>query len=77
MACNVCHVNFTWDDEAFVWFATSPEAPGFALEDDSFGLLCEKIRIGLPDFLSEIYDNAKKIPIVLNMPSEERAAIYG
>ena len=73
----ICTVDFTWDDEANVWFATSPQAPGFALEDDSFGLLCEKIRIGLPDFLTEIYDRGKHISIVLNMPQEQRLASDG
>jgi len=39
--------------EGLVWFATSDDVPGFALEYDSLDRLCERVLIALPDFLSE------------------------
>ncbi len=29
-------INFTWDDEAHVWIATSGDIPGLVLESGSF-----------------------------------------
>ena len=36
-------VNFTFDDEASVWIATSEDVPGLVLEDESFDLLSKKL----------------------------------
>jgi len=60
----VCTVQFTWDSEAKVWFATSDDVPGFALEHDSLDRLCERVLIALSDFLSD--DIAKDTEVTFN-----------
>ena len=34
-----CRIDFTWDDEAAVWIATSKDVPGLVLESGSFDAL--------------------------------------
>ena len=44
-------VNFTWDNEACVWIATSDNIPGLTLESGSFDALVERIRFAVPELL--------------------------
>ncbi|MCL2562856.1 MAG: DUF1902 domain-containing protein [Oscillospiraceae bacterium] len=44
-------INFMWDDEAFVWIATSEDVPGLVLEHGSFDALVERIRVTVPELL--------------------------
>jgi len=44
-------VNFTWDDEAEVWYATSDDIPGLILESASFDTLVERVRVAAPEIL--------------------------
>lgn len=45
-------VNFTWDNEACVWIATSNDIPGLVLESGSFDALIEHVRIAVPELLT-------------------------
>ena len=45
-------VNFTWDDEANVWIATSDDIPGLVLESGSFDALLERTRFAIPELLA-------------------------
>ena len=45
-------VNFTWDNEADVWIATSDDIPGLVLESGSFDALLERTRFAVPELLS-------------------------
>lgn len=44
-------VNFTFDDEASVWIATSEDVPGLVLEDESFDLLSKKVMEAVPELI--------------------------
>lgn len=44
-------VNFTWDNEADVWIATSKDIPGLVLESGSFDELIERVRFAIPELL--------------------------
>ena len=45
-------INFTWDDEAHVWIATSYDIPGLVLGSGSFDALLERTRIDVPELLA-------------------------
>ena len=45
-------VNFTWDDEASVWVATSEDIPGLVLESGSFDALVERVRFAAPELIT-------------------------
>lgn len=45
-------INFTWDDEASVWIATSDDIPGLVLESGSFDALLERTRFAVPELLA-------------------------
>ncbi len=53
-------INFTWDNEACVWIATSGDIPGLVLESGSFDALLERTRIAIPELLAL---NASSNPI--------------
>lgn len=60
-------VNFTWDNEADVWIATSKDIPGLVLESGSFDALMERVRFAIPELLELNQDNP---PISLTFTSE-------
>ena len=45
------NIDFYWDQEAFVWIATSKDVPGLVLESDSYDVLLEKVRFAVPELL--------------------------
>lgn len=45
-------IDFTWDNEASVWIATSKDIPGLVLESGSFDALLERTRFAIPELLS-------------------------
>ena len=49
-------VTLTWDNEAFMWIATSDDVPGLVLESNSYDALIERVKIAIPDLL-EINNN--------------------
>ncbi len=40
-----------WDDEAYVWVATSDDVPGLATEAETVESLIEKLRVMIPELL--------------------------
>ncbi len=68
-------INFTWDDEAHVWIATSDDIPGLVLESGSFDALLERTRIAVPELLA--LNNTKISPFTLTFLSKrcERIAL--
>ena len=50
-------VTLTWDNEAFMWIATSDDVPGLVLESNSYDALIERVKIAIPDLL-EINNNS-------------------
>ena len=66
-------INFTWDQEADVWIATSDDIPGLVLESGSFDALLERTRFAVPELLSL---NATSVPPVsLTFRSERRERV--
>ena len=61
-------VNFTFDDEASVWIATSEDVPGLVLEDESFDLLSKKVMEAVPELI-EVNHLPKGKTIRLSSPS--------
>lgn len=70
-----CTINFTWDDEADVWIATSDDIPGLVMESGSFDALLERLRFAVPELLE--LNAAQKRPISITFLSErhERVAL--
>lgn len=66
-------INFTWDDEANVWIATSDDIPGLVLESGSFDALLERTRFAIPELLE--LNNAKAFPLNLTFVSERHERI--
>jgi hypothetical protein len=46
-----CKVSLTWDDEAYVWLASSADVPGLALESGSLDALMERVKFAIPDLM--------------------------
>jgi len=44
-------VSLTWDNEAYVWLASSADVPGLALESGSLDALMERVKVTVPDLL--------------------------
>lgn len=44
-------VLFTWDDEASVWIATSPDVIGLVLESESLDVLMNRVKDAVPELL--------------------------
>lgn len=44
-------VNLKWDDEAYVWYATSDDIPGLVLESGSIDALIERVKIAAPEIM--------------------------
>jgi predicted RNase H-like HicB family nuclease len=47
------HVDAVWDPEAAVWVAGSDDVPGLATEADTLEELTKKLRILIPELLTE------------------------
>jgi hypothetical protein len=45
------NVNLNWDNESYVWTATSKDVPGLALESGSADALIERVKFAVPDLL--------------------------
>ncbi|MBR3587001.1 MAG: DUF1902 domain-containing protein [Oscillospiraceae bacterium] len=72
-----CRIDFTWDNEASVWIATSKDVPGLVLESGSFDALIERVRYAVPELLEL---NSKRNSIIdLTFVSErhDQVAVYG
>lgn len=62
-------VNFTWDNEADVWIATSDDIPGLVLESGSYDALIERTRFAIPELLTL---NAEAKPLSLTFISKRQ-----
>ena len=45
-------IKFKWDEEAFVWIASSDDVPGLVLEHGSLDALIERVKLAVPELLS-------------------------
>jgi predicted RNase H-like HicB family nuclease len=61
----------TWDDEAYVWLASSEDVPGLALESGSLDALMERVKYAVPDLLG-LKDTDNKI----NIKAERLAEVH-
>lgn len=61
-------INFTWDNEANVWIATSNDIPGLVLESGSFDALLERTRFAIPELLE--LNSSNNHPFSLTFTSE-------
>ena len=66
-------INFTWDNEAGVWIATSEDIPGLVLESGSFDALLERTRFAVPELLS--LNSAKEKTLSLSFRSERHERV--
>ena len=44
-------VFFSWDEEASVWVATSPDVTGLVLESESLDMLMQRVKDAIPELL--------------------------
>ena len=47
-----CVMKLIWDNESCRWHCESEDVPGFLLESNSCDALIDRVRIGLPEFLT-------------------------
>ena len=66
-------VNLTWDSDADVWTATSPDIPGLVLESGSFDALLERVRFAAPELIA--LNNPEKSSYVLSFVSDRHERI--
>lgn len=60
-------VYLTWDDEAKVWVATSPNVIGLVLESESVDVLIERVNNAVPELLELNHqESARTINYVCN-----------
>ena len=65
-----CTVSLTWDNEAFVWMASSGDVPGLALESGSLDALMERVKIAIPDLL-----NLRNTDLTIGFRAERQAQV--
>jgi len=72
---NEYKINFTWDDEAYVWIATSDDVYGLILEHSSLDTLVERVRRAVPELLTLEGTTSDNISLDYGMYRKERLAI--
>lgn len=70
-------INFTWDEEADVWIATSNDIPGLVLESGSFDALLERTRFAVPELLELNTDTASPLSLTFKSERHERMIVNG
>lgn len=68
-------INFTWDNEANVWIATSNDIPGLVLESGSFDALLERTRYAVPEILALNVSETNPISLTFRSERHERMVI--
>lgn len=68
-------VNFTWDNEADVWIATSDDIPGLVLESGSFDALLERTRFAVPELLALNSSGAQALSLTFVSKRQERMVL--
>ena len=66
-----CKVSLTWDDEAYVWLASSADVPGLALESGSLDALIERVKVTIPDLL-----DLKGTDLTIDFQAERMAQVH-
>ena len=66
-----CSVSLTWDNEAYVWLASSADVPGLALESGSLDALMERVKFAIPELL-----DIKDTDITIDFRAERLAQIH-
>ena len=69
-------INFTWDDEAEVWIATSNDIPGLVLESGSFDALLERTRFAVPELL-ELAASTPPLSLIFRSERQARMVLHG
>jgi predicted RNase H-like HicB family nuclease len=64
-------VLLVWDDEAYVWLASSKDVPGLALEAGSLDALMERVKYAIPDLLG-----LKDTDIKINFKAERLTEVH-
>jgi len=70
-------VTFSWDDEASVWIATSEDVYGLVLEDESFDVLINRVRLAVPELLTFESPVTGDISLDFAVSRKERLAFNG
>ena len=65
-----CTVSLKWDNEAYVWLASSDDIPGLALESGSLDALMERVKFAIPDLLE-----LKNTELKINFRAERLAEV--
>jgi len=72
VVCGMVYTVFLkWDDEAYVWLASSKDVPGLALEAGSLDALIERVKFAVPDLL-----NLKDTVFKIDFKAERVAEVY-
>ena len=66
-----CKVSLVWDNEAYVWLASSNDVPGLALESGSLDALMERVKVTIPDLL-----DLKNTNLKIDFHAERRDQVY-
>ena len=72
-----CRIDFTWDEEASVWIATSEDVPGLVLESGSYDALIERVRYAVPELLELNNKPTESIDLSFFSERHDRVAVYG
>lgn len=68
-------IDFTWDNEADVWIATSNDIPGLVLESGSFDALLERTRFAVPELLSLNASECQPFSLTFKSERHERVVL--
>ena len=66
-----CKVSLTWDNEAYVWLASSSDVPGLALESGSLDALMERVKYAIPDLL-----DIKGTDVTINFQAKRLSQVH-
>ena len=72
-----CKIDFTWDNEAAVWIATSNDVPGLVLEGGSFDALLERVKQAVPELVRLNGSKASDVQLSYSTQREDRIPCYG
>jgi len=70
-------IDFTWDGEARVWIATSEDIRGLVLEHGSLDVLMERVKLAVPDLLTEEELVADSVSMLYQTTRMERIVLHG
>ncbi len=68
-------INFTWDNEADVWIATSNDILGLVLESGSFDALLERTRFAVPELISLNSQKDQSFSLTFKSERHERVVL--